>query len=79
MLATCRALKLAVVLARSLNMVGTAEEISGEQAEEWADSFYSLLRRGQPFHKAFDLAASQVDTPLLLVFPRDVVFAVPQP
>lgn len=76
-LATCRALKLAVVLARSLNMVGTEQEITGEQAAEWADSFYSLLRQGQPLHKAFDLAASQVDTPLLLVPHRDVIFAVP--
>jgi TIR domain len=78
-LATCRALKLAVVLARSLNMVGTEEEITGEQAAEWADCFYNLLRQGQALHKAFDLASSQVDTPLLLVPHRDVVFALPQP
>ena len=76
-LATCRALKLAVVLARSLNMVGTEEDITGEQAAEWADCFYNLLRQGQALHKAFDLAASQVDAPLLLVPHRDVVFAVP--
>jgi hypothetical protein len=77
-LATCRALKLAVVLARSLNMVGTEEDITGEQTAEWADCFYTLLRQGQALHKAFDLAASQVDAPLLLVPHRDVVFAVPQ-
>jgi hypothetical protein len=78
-LATCRALKLAVVLARSVNMVGTEEDITGEQAVEWADTFYPLLRQGQPLHKAFDLAASQVDTSLLLVPHRDVVFRLPQP
>jgi len=77
-LATCRALKLAVVLARSLNMVGTEEDITGEQAAEWADCFYNLLRQGQALHKAFDLAASQVDAPLLLVPHRDLVFTVPE-
>ncbi len=76
-LATCRALKLAVVLARSVNMVGTEEDITGEQAVEWADCFYHLLRQGQALHKAYDLAASQVDAPLLLVPHRDVVFAMP--
>lgn len=77
-LATCRALKLAVVLARSLNMIGTEEDITGEQAAEWAECFYHLLRQGQALHKAYDLAASQVDAPLLLVPHRDLVFAVPQ-
>jgi len=76
-LATCRALKLAVVLARSLNMIGTEEDLTGEQAAEWAECFYHLLRQGQALHKAYDLAASQVDAPLLLVPHRDVVFAVP--
>ena len=78
-LATCRALKLAVVLARLLNMVGTEEELSGEQAAEWAETFYGLLRQGQPVHKAFDLATAQVETPLLLVPHRDVAFAWPPP
>jgi hypothetical protein len=78
-LATCRALKLAVVLARSVNMVGTEDDITGEQAAEWADTFYPLLRQGQPLHKAFDLAASQLDTPLLLVPHRDLIFSLSQP
>jgi hypothetical protein len=76
-LATCRALKLAVVLARGVNMVATEEEITGEQAEEWADCFYTLLRQGQSLHKAFDLAAAQVPTPLLLVPHKDAVLALP--
>lgn len=77
-LATCRALKLAVVLARSLNMIGTEEDLSAEQAAEWSECFYHLLRQGQALHKAYDLAKSQVDAPLLLVPHRDVVFALPQ-
>jgi hypothetical protein len=78
-LATCKALKLAVVVARSVNMIGTNHDITGVQAEEWADCFYPLLRQGRSLHKAFDLAATQVDAPLLLVPHRDAVFAFPTP
>lgn len=76
-LATCKALRLAVELARCTNMAGTEEEISGEQAAEWADCFYHLLRQGTPLYKAFDLTDAQVDVPMLPVRHHDVVFALP--
>ena len=76
-LATCRALRLAVELARTTNMAGTEEDISGEQAADWADCFYQLLRQGKPLYNAFELTDAQVDVPMLPVRHHDLVFVVP--
>jgi hypothetical protein len=76
-LATCKALRLAVEVARCTNMVGTEEEITGEQAAEWADCFYDLLRQGQPLYKAFELTQTQVEVPMLPVRHHDVAFGLP--
>lgn len=76
-LATCKALRLAVELARHTNMAGTEQEISGEQAADWAECFYGLLRQGTPLYKAFDLTDAQLEAPMLPVRHHDLVFALP--
>lgn len=75
-LATCKALRLAVEMARFTNMAGTEDEITGEQAAEWAECFYDLLRQGNPLYKAFQLTRDQVKVPILEVRHHDVVFEV---
>lgn len=77
-LATCKALLLAVEVAHVANMAATDAEIAGETAAEWADCFYSLLRHGHPVFKAFDIARSQVDAPIRAVRQRDVAFSFPK-
>ncbi|MBC8057026.1 MAG: toll/interleukin-1 receptor domain-containing protein [Rhizobiales bacterium] len=75
-LATCRALLLAVEVATVANMAASDADITGEQAAEWAECFYGFLARGRALHKAFELARAQVDVPIRAVRHRDVSFAV---
>jgi len=76
-LATCRALLLAVEVATVANMAASDADITGKQAAEWAECFYGLLAQGRSLHKSFDLTRSQVAAPILAVRHRDVAFATP--
>ena len=75
-LATCRALLLAVEVATVANMAASDADITGKQAADWAECFYGLLAQGRSLHKAFDLTRSQVDVPIRAVRQRDVAFAL---
>lgn len=74
-LATCRALLLAVRVAHVANMIAADDEITGEEAAAWGRIFYGLLARGFPLFKAFDLTQQDSGTPMLLVRQKDVAFA----
>lgn len=77
-LATCKALLLAVEIAAVANMAASDQEISGREASGWADCFYSLLAEGTPLFKAFDISRNQQPaTPIRAIRHKDVVFAVP--
>ena len=78
-LATCKALLLAVDVAHVANMAAADDIISGEAAAEWSDCFYRLLKQGKSVFKAMDLTRSQVDVPIRGIRHRDVVFAFPPP
>ena len=73
-LASCRALLLAVEVAHVANMAAADDEISGETASEWADCFYRLLRQGKSVFKAMDLTRAQTDVPIRGVRHQDVAF-----
>jgi hypothetical protein len=77
-LATCRALLLAVEVAHVANMAASDTEITGAAAAEWAECFYSLLAQGKSLYKAFDITKSQISTPIRPVRHKDVAFA-PEP
>jgi TIR domain len=74
-LATCKALLLAVEVAHVANMAASDTEITGEQAEEWEDCFYGLLAQGKSLYKAFDITRSQISTPIRPIRHKDVAFA----
>ncbi len=75
-LATCRALLLAVEVAPVANMAASDADITGEQAKEWCDCFYTLLAQGRSLHKSFDLTRGQVDVPMRAIRQKDVAFAL---
>jgi hypothetical protein len=75
-LATCRALLLAVEVANVANMAATDVEITGAQAAEWEECFYGLLAKGKPLFKAFDITKTQSSTPIRAIRHKDVVFAL---
>jgi hypothetical protein len=74
-LATCKALLLAVEVANVANMAASDATITGEQAAEWEECFYGLLAQGKPLFKAFDITKSQSSTPIRAIRNKDVVFA----
>ena len=75
-LATCKALLLAVEVAHVANMAASDAIISGVQAAEWEESFYGMLAHGTPLFKAFDITKSQSGTPITAIRNKDVVFAL---
>ena len=75
-LATCKALLLAVEVAHIANMAASDTEITGEQAAEWEGCFYGLLAKGKSLYKAFDITRSQMTTPIRAIRHRDVAFRV---
>jgi hypothetical protein len=77
-LATCRALLLAVEVAPVANMAASDADITGEQAKEWSDCFYTLLAQGRSLHKSFELTRGQVEVPMRAIRQKDVAFALSQ-
>ena len=74
-LATCKALLLAVEVAHVANMAASDAIITGEAAAEWEQFFYGLLAQGRSLHKAFDLTRSQFSsTPIRSIRHKDVAF-----
>ena len=75
-LATCKALLLAVEVAHVANMAASDAIITGVQAAEWEECFYGLLAQGKPLFKAFDITKSQSSTRILAIRNKDAVFAL---
>ena len=73
-LATCKALLLAVEIATVANMAASDQEISGADAAAWGDCFYRLIAQGRPVFKAFDLTRQQLATPIRAIRHKDVIF-----
>ena len=74
-LATCKALLLAVEVATVANMAASDQDISGQEAADWEECFYGLLVKGKSLYKAFDLVRVQRNTPIRAVRHHDVMFA----
>jgi len=74
-LATCKALLLAVELSDVVNMVASEAEITGQLAAEWEECFYGLLAQGKSLYKAFDLTKSQIVAPMRAVRHKNIAFA----
>jgi hypothetical protein len=74
-LATCKALLLAVDVAHVANIAAADDIISGVAAAEWSDCFYRLLRQGKSVFKAMEITRSQSEVPIRGVRQRDVAFA----
>jgi hypothetical protein len=73
-LATCRALLLAVAVSRYANMAASDQEITGDEAAAWEECFYRLLAQGKSVFKAFDITQQQMATPIRPIHRKDVVF-----
>jgi hypothetical protein len=73
-LATCRALLLAVEVARFANMAAADAEITGKDASEWEECFYGLLAQGKSLSEAFDITSSMVKAPIKSILQKDVSF-----
>ena len=77
-LATCKALLLAVEVATVTNMAASDQEITGDDAAEWGECFYRLIAQGKSVFKAFDLTRQQSNVPIRAIRHKDVAFVVPR-
>jgi hypothetical protein len=73
-LATCKALLLAVEVYTVANMAASDREITGDEAAEWSECFYRLIAQGRSVFKAFDLTRLQCDVAIRAIRHKDVVF-----
>lgn len=73
-LATCKALLLAVEVATVANMAASDQDITGQEAADWEECFYGLLLKGKSVYKAFELVKGQRKTPIRAVRHQDVRF-----
>jgi TIR domain len=76
-LATCKALLLAVEVSNVANMAASDQDITGREAADWEDVFYRLLAQGKPVFKAFELTRQQRVTPIRAIRQKDLVFVCP--
>lgn len=76
-LATCKALLLAVKVATVANMAASDDDVTGHDAADWADCFYRLIVQGKSVYKAFEITEQQRKTPICAVRHKDVIFACP--
>jgi hypothetical protein len=74
-LATCKALLLAVEVATVANMAASDQDITGQEAADWENCFYRLLSQGQSIYKAFELARQQRKTSIRAVRHKDLCFS----
>ncbi len=74
-LATCKALLLAVEVATVSNMAASDQDLTGQEAVEWEERFYRLLSQGQSIYKAFDIAKQQRKTTIRAVRHKDLCFS----
>jgi hypothetical protein len=78
-LATCKALLLAVEVATVANMAASDQDITGQEAAAWEGCFYRLLAQGKSVHKAFDITKQHSNTPIRAVRQKDVLFVTKAP
>jgi hypothetical protein len=74
-LATCKALLLAVEIATVANMAASDQDITGQDAAAWEDIFYRMIAQKKSVYKAFDITRQQrPNTPIRAIRRKDVVF-----
>jgi hypothetical protein len=78
-LATCKALLLAVEVSNVANMAASDQDITGQEAADWGECFYRLIAQGKSVHKAFEITRQQQGAPIRPVRHKDVIFAVRAP
>jgi hypothetical protein len=76
-LATCKALLLAVEVATVANMAASDQDITGNEAADWEDCFCRLIVRGSSVYKAFEITRQQRDAPIRAVRHKHVIFSLP--
>lgn len=73
-IASCDSVQLGARLARVTSMIAATSVVMTTDIAAWADCFYRLLAKGQPLSKAYDIASSTTNAPMVLMLKRE--FAV---
>jgi hypothetical protein len=71
-LATCDSVLLAAKISHTANMVAAIGSMSDHDFIEWERCFYSLLSRGQPLSRAYDVARATTNAPVVLLMRKEL-------
>jgi hypothetical protein len=73
-LATCDSVVLAAKIAHVANMVAATTSVSVDSFVAWERCFYGLLSQGHSVSKAYEVARSTTDAPMVLLLKREIAF-----
>ena len=73
-LACCNSVPLAAELATKTNMIAATGNLAVKGFAAWQSVFYQLLSDGNPLSRAYSVASSTVQSPIVILMKQDVVF-----
>lgn len=74
-LASCDSISLAASVSRKVNIIAATKTIKVDTFTQWADSFYNLISQGHPLSRAFDVATTTTNAPMVLLMNHDITFS----
>lgn len=74
-LATCDSIDLAAKVSRRCSIVAATAEMSVDAFIAWAECFYGMLSRGHSLSRAYDVARTTTDAPMVLLMKQDLAFS----
>jgi hypothetical protein len=72
-LASCDSINLAAKVSRRTNIIAATTTMNTRDFEQWAECFYSLLFRGHSLSRAFEVARTTTNAPMVLLMKQDFV------
>jgi hypothetical protein len=74
-IAACDSIDLAAKASRRANIIAATTVMTVNGFSRWADCFYGLLSRGHALSRAYDIARSTTNAPMVLLMKNDVSFS----
>lgn len=74
-LAACDSIDLAAKASRRANIIAATTVMTVDSFIPWADCFYGMLSRGHALSRAYDIARSTTNAPMVLLMKKDLIFS----
>lgn len=74
-LASCDSIDLAAKASRRANVIAATTIMRTDDFIQWAECFYGLLSRGHSLSRAYDIARTTTNAPMVLLMKQDIAFS----